>query len=108
MSESTMPDYVAVLSAVREALAVPYPATVAETESYAQLVVSRAMAARVALDAILDAVIPGGHDDEARVFLVAAYVTNLRERVAETPVTYRTWLELKERLHVDDGDGEPR
>ncbi|GBQ01045.1 hypothetical protein SSP531S_24750 [Streptomyces spongiicola] len=69
------------LAAIREALDIPYPATVGDTEAHAQILSDRVMHARIALENVLDR----GNDPGWS----ADY---LRARLTEHPPTgYRHW-----------------
>ncbi|MDW4904441.1 hypothetical protein RB628_03580 [Streptomyces sp. ADMS] len=84
MSEQTLPEPVRdLLAAVLEALDIPSPATVGDTEAHHALLADRAMDAVVALQGVLHC---GDHTEWA--------ATYLRARLAENPATgYRAWGE---------------
>lgn len=77
-------DYRPVLEAVREALAIPSPATIGDEPAQREILHKRAMHALIALDAVLG-------ERRGDVAWQAAY---LREQLAKHPATgYRTWHE---------------
>lgn len=78
------------LAAVLEAIDIPHPATVGDTEAHDQLLTTRASHARIALRAVLD------DGPDLGPAWNAAY---LRERLAEHPITgYVTVEQAHERL----------
>ncbi|AVH59711.1 MULTISPECIES: hypothetical protein [Streptomyces] len=73
------------LAAVLEALDIPHPATVGDTEAHDRLLNDRAMHAAIALRSVLD---------DNPLTSVEWTTTYLRERLAEHPPTgYRAWGE---------------
>jgi hypothetical protein len=81
-SDRTAGEYRAALEAVREALGIPYAATIGEDAKRAEILKDRVMHALVMVEAVLG----DGHAP------LAWYVAYLRERLAEHPAEgYRTW-----------------
>ena len=90
-AESSREELLDALDAVREAIAVPHPATVGDGEIRDRILAERVMHARVMLEAIFAGEGGGG---------VAWHVAYLRERLAEHPATgYRTWDEAVAELN---------
>lgn len=70
------------LAAVLEALDIPHPATIGDSEQHAKVLADRVMHARIALRSVLDG-------DPVGIEWTTEY---LRERLAEHPPTgYRAW-----------------
>ncbi|MEV2203709.1 hypothetical protein AB0E11_27635 [Streptomyces fradiae] len=81
--EPTADELHALLDAVRDAIAIPYAATIGDDETRARILADRVMHACIALENVLD------RDDEP-----GWTVEYLRARLAEHPPTgYRHWGE---------------
>lgn len=91
-------DLVDILEAVRDALALPYPATVGDTDTYRRILDARAMHVRVFLDFALRDLgrqrdILG---DDFAVEMITSGLAHLRARTAETPaIGYKTSEQAK-------------